>query len=268
MPFTVANGVRTYYEVNGSGPPLLLIAGNGMDHTAFKDQVGPFGAQFRCITYDLRGVGQSDVPPATYNARDMADDALALLTALGIESAHVAGYSLGGAIGQEMALKAPARVKTLSLYASFDRVDPYLRRRYELLVKILTETTPELWAMFTAFTAFGEEYINTHDDEVEREVALRAKRWYGSSPPSKEGLLGHYRAILSHHAADRIAAIKCPTWIGVGSSDPVTPPSYARRMTQAIRGAELEIFPGAPHRLLNFTDDFTRKALAFLVKHR
>ena len=103
MPYVTANGVRTHFEMVGDGPPLLLIAGNGMDHTAFRDQVPSFALKFRCITYDLRGVGQSDVPQSGYTTPEMARDAVALLSALGFESAHIAGYSLGGAIAQWMA---------------------------------------------------------------------------------------------------------------------------------------------------------------------
>ena len=163
MPFVVANGVRTFYRAVGDGPPLLLIAGNGMDHTAFDEQLPSFGRHFRCIVYDLRGIGQSDVPSGGYTTPEMARDALALLDCLEIERAHVAGYSLGGAIGQEMAASAPERVQSLSLYSSFDRPDPYLRLRYDLLVKILLEASPEMWATFTAFSAFGIDYINANE---------------------------------------------------------------------------------------------------------
>ena len=268
MPFVIANGVRTYFEMNGEGEPLLLIAGNGMDHTAFRDQVPSFAPHFRCITYDLRGIGRTDVPDSGYTVPDMARDALALLAALGFSVAHVAGYSLGGAIGQQMAIEAPACVKSLSLYSTFSHVEPYLRRRYELLVKILRETTPELWAMFTTFSAFGEEYINAHDAEIEKEIALRIARWQGADAPSKAGLAGHYEAILAHEVRSRLSEIRCPTWIAVGSSDPVAPPSYARHLHEHIAGSRLCIYPGAPHRLLNFTPQFTADALAFLLKGR
>jgi 3-oxoadipate enol-lactonase len=268
MPFVLANGIRTYFETAGEGPPLLLIAGNGMDYTTFRDQLPLFTRDFRCITYDLRGIGSSDVPDDGYTIREMARDALALLTALEISSAHVAGYSLGGAIGQEMALASPDRVRSLSLYSTYSHVEPFLRRRYELLIKILMETTPELWAMFTTFTAYGEEYINAHDAELEQEVALRRARWNGPDVPSKIGLRGHYQAILSHEARERLSAIRCPTWIAVGSSDPVTPVSYARLMQRLIAGSELRIYPGAPHRLLNFAADFSGDAYAFLRSQR
>jgi pimeloyl-ACP methyl ester carboxylesterase len=268
MPFVTANGVRTYFEITGEGEPLLLIAGNGMDHTAFRDQVPAFSPDFRCITYDLRGIGKADVPDSGYTVPDMAKDALGLLSALGIARAHVAGYSLGGAIGQQMAITDPDRVASLSLYSTFSHVEPFLRRRYELLVKILVETTPELWAMFTAFTAFGEEYINAHDAELEREIALRTARWFGPEAPSKVGLRGHYDAILGHDVRPRLAQIRCPTWIAVGSSDPVAPPSYARYLHERIAGSSLTIYPGAPHRLLNFTPQFNADARAFLLAAR
>jgi 3-oxoadipate enol-lactonase len=268
MPFAVANGVRTYFETIGEGEPLLLIAGNGMDHSAFRDQVPLFAAHFRCISYDLRGIGKADVPESGYTVPDMARDATALLSALGVSSAHVAGYSLGGAIGQQMAIEQPDRVKSLSLYSTFSHIEPYLRRRYELLVKVLLETTPELWAMFTTFSAFGEEYINAHDAEIEKEIALRTARWVGADAPSKVGLLGHYKAILAHEVRSRLSEIRGPTWIATGSSDPVAPPSYARYLRDHIAGSRLCIYPGAPHRLLNFTPQFTTDALAFLLEVR
>jgi len=266
MPFVTANKVRTYVETTGEGEPLLLIAGNGMDHTAFRDQVPVFAKHFRCITYDLRGIGQADVPEWGYTVPDMARDAFAVLSALGVSAAHVAGYSLGGAIGMEMAIDDPGGVKSLSLYSTFSHVEPYLRRRYEILIKILLETTPELWAMFTAFSAFGEQYINEHDAEIEKEIALRVARWRGLDAPSKVGLLGHYRAILGHDVRERLAEIRCPTWIAVGSSDPVAPPSYASYLRDRIAGSKLTVYPGAPHRLLNFTPQFNEDALRFLLE--
>jgi len=269
MPFLTANGVRTRYEIEGDGPPLLLIAGNGMDRSCFRDQLPEFSRHFRCITYDLRGIGESEVTPADYGVKDMARDALALLDGLVVERAHVAGYSLGGCIGQEMALAAPSRVATLSLYSSLDRMQPYLRLRYEILIKVLMETTPELWAMFSAFSAFGDEYINAHAEEIEKEIKLRAARWHAPKPPSKEGFLGHYRALMLHDTSERARGIGCPTWIAVGTSDTVTPPSYSKRLNALIAGSQMRVFEGGPHRLLNFSvREFNQAALAFLLGHR
>lgn len=269
MPYLNANGIRTFYRSVGKGPPVLLIAGNGMEHTTFDEQLAVFSKHFRCIVYDLRGIGASDVPAEGYTTKEMAVDAFALLDALGIPKAHVGGYSLGGAIGQEMAISAPQRVASLSLYSTFDKPDPFLRLRYDLLVKILRESSPEMWSMFSAFSAFGENYINAHEAEVRAEIEKRTARWAGANPPSKIGLEGHYRAILTHDAASRLEHIVAPTWIAVGSDDPVTPVIYSRRLHAAIKGSKLDIFPGRPHRILNFqAQAFTEQALAFLMEHR
>jgi 3-oxoadipate enol-lactonase len=269
VPFTLANGIETYYETQGEGPPLLLIAGNGMDHTAFVSQVPQFKAHFQCITYDMRGIGRSSSATPGYTVTDMAEDALALLTSLGHDSAHVAGYSLGGAIAQEMVLRAPGRVRSLSLYSTYDRPEPYLELRYDLLLKILRETTPEIWAMFTAFSAFGQDYVNGHKEEVRTEIKRRVARWSERNAPTREGLEGHYRAILSHNTRDRLGVISCPTFIAVGSDDPVTPVYYAKRLHEAIRGSEIVIFAGKPHRLLTFdAEHFTERALDFLLRNR
>ena len=269
MPHVTANGIRTFYRSVGEGPAVLLIAGNGMEHTAFDEQVAVFSRHFRCIVYDFRGIGATDVTEDGYTTKEMAVDALALLEALDIPKAQVGGYSLGAAIGQEMAIAAPKRITSLSLYSGFDKPDAYLRLRYELLVKMIRESTPEMWALFTAFSAFGEDYCNAHEEEVRKEIERRAARWHSPNPPSKVGLGGHYRAILTHDAASRLNQIEAPTWIAVGSEDPVTPVAYSERMHAAIAGSKLEIFPGRPHRILNFqSKPFTESALAFLMEHR
>jgi pimeloyl-ACP methyl ester carboxylesterase len=199
----------------------------------------------------------------------MARDALGLLDGLGIGQAHVGGYSLGGAIAQEMALAVPERVLSLSLYSSYDRPEPHMRLRYELLTKILLEGTPEQWAMFTAFSAFGADFVNAHEDEVRAEIAKRARRWQGDDAPSKQGLAGHYAAILAHDTLDRLGDIRCRTWLAVGTADPVTPPLHAKRMHAAIRGSRLSLYEGKPHRILNFqAEAFTQDALAFLLDQR
>lgn len=269
MPHISANGVRTFYRTLGKGPALLLIAGNGMDHTAFDEQLPEFSKHFRCIVYDLRGIGASDVPESGYTPLEMAKDALALLSALGIEQAHIAGYSLGGAIAQEMALAAPECVLSLSLYSSYERPLPYMRLRYDILIKVVEETTPELWAMYSAFSAFGPDFINAHERALRNEIAKRIERWEQGDAPSRIGLAGHYRAILAHDTSTRLGDIRCPTWVAVGSADAVTPVSHSEHMHHLISGSTLKVFSGKPHRLLNFeAGAFTRDALEFLLQHK
>ena len=74
---------------------------------------------------------------------------------------------------------------------------------------------------------------------------------------------------MLHDTSERARGIRCPTWISVGTSDTVTPPSYSRRLNQLIAGSEMVVFEGGPHRLLNFSvREFNQAALAFLLRHR
>ena len=121
MPFVHANGLRLFYQDTGSGPPLLLLMGHGLDHGFWAKQIPVYGEHFRCLALDNRGIGQSQVPPAGYSVEDMATDTLQVMDALGLEAAHVSGFSMGGSIALAMALRAPARVLTLSLHSTSTR---------------------------------------------------------------------------------------------------------------------------------------------------
>src|SRR5436309_2803864 len=132
MPIARVNDLDIYYEHQGQGEPVLLIMGTGNDHSLWNAQVPAFSKEFQCIVYDNRGTGRSSKPQTGYSARILADDAAGLLDALGIASAHAAGWSLGSVAAQELAINYPERVRSLSLYCTWDRCYPHFRRRFEL----------------------------------------------------------------------------------------------------------------------------------------
>lgn len=106
------NGVTLYYEVAGRGAPLLLVHGNGEDHTIFAEAARVLQAHFTCYLLDSRGHGQSSAVQ-TLDYEQMADDVLAFAQALGMERLHFYGFSDGGIIGLIAAAKAPALFETL-----------------------------------------------------------------------------------------------------------------------------------------------------------
>ena len=108
-------GVRIVWEERGSGPPLLLIQGLGYARWSWEPVLPGLAERFRVISFDNRGIGESDKPAGPYTAREMADDALQVLDEAGVERAHVLGASLGGMIAQELAVAAPERVERLVL---------------------------------------------------------------------------------------------------------------------------------------------------------
>src|ERR671915_2106695 len=129
MPTIEVNGQSLYYEVHGEGEPLLCLMGLAADTLAWTLQVPAWSAQHRTIIFDNRDVGRSSMAEESYEIADMARDALALADALELDSFHLLGVSMGGAIAQEMALAAPERVRTLTLAVSFAGSGAYGRFR-------------------------------------------------------------------------------------------------------------------------------------------
>src|SRR6266852_9656850 len=99
MPTARANDVNLYYEQQGSGEPLILIPYLAADQACYAFQVGDYAKHFTCISVDPRGAGQSDKPDMPYSTEQFADDMAAFMQAIGVESAHVWGLSLGAAVG-------------------------------------------------------------------------------------------------------------------------------------------------------------------------
>jgi 3-oxoadipate enol-lactonase len=118
MPTASGNGISIYYEVHGAGDPLLLIGGLGSDITLFSQLIPGLAAHRQVIALDNRGAGRSDKPDIPYSVAMMADDAVAVLDALRIETADILGVSMGGKIALEIALTHPARVRRLALVSS------------------------------------------------------------------------------------------------------------------------------------------------------
>src|ERR1700687_458560 len=123
MPTIRANGIQLFYEACGSGELLLLIPGFACDHSIWSQVVPSLASQYRVVSFDNRGVGQSSAPDIRYSIREMADDAAALLEQIGARQAHVAGHSMGGLIAQELALAHPSKVRSLLLLSSCAKSD-------------------------------------------------------------------------------------------------------------------------------------------------
>src|SRR5215831_7366627 len=115
------------YEVQGEGEPLLLIPYLSADHACYAFQLPAYTEHFRCIALDLPGTGDSDKPAGPYSTAGYADQVAAFLGATGVERAHVAGVSLGAAVGMHLAVRHPDRVRSLSLHSAWDASDLYLK---------------------------------------------------------------------------------------------------------------------------------------------
>jgi pimeloyl-ACP methyl ester carboxylesterase len=251
------NGIDLYYEERGSGPPLLVIP--GLSGTGFT--IPALEPHFRSITLDNRGAGRSSAPPGPYTTRLMADDAAALLDHLGIDRAHVLGFSLGGMIAQELALAHPERVGRLVLNGAFARpnhalVDPWIALWDQAYGGKIDLVTFNLWLLGWLLTPA----FMTQPDLVA--AAIAAPDPY---PATAQGVAGQTAAVRAHDTLDRLGQIAAPTLVLVGAQDILTPVFYAEELAKGIPGATLKVLdPGGHSVLFEYADAANAALLAFL----
>ena len=264
MPYAIASdGVRIHYEITGltKRAPVLLVQGLGAEKNAWNPQRAALAFRHRTVALDNRGAGRSDKPDGTYNLEQMADDAITVLDHAGIESAHVVGLSMGGAISQIIALKYPQRVRSLTLVATACRNHPW---REELL---------QSWADTAAtegMNALGKEAARWVIGPRSFRRLLPAMGWLGPlqllNPAG--GFVSQVDAILGTEAEqlhDELANISCPTMVVVGNQDILTPRGDAEEIASLIPTAELVIISGGAHGLtVEHAFTFNRVLLEFL----
>ena len=266
MPVVQGNGIEMYYEVQGEGEPLVLIPYLAADQACYAFQVADYAKQFTCFTLDLRGAGLSAKPDGEYTTELLAEDVAAFMQAAGIANAHVAGLSLGAAVGTWLAAKHPARVKSLSLHSAWTATDPYLRAVVEIwriMAQGLDSVTEMViagvfpWCFTPELYAARPEYIDSLADFVR-----------GRPMPDVPAFLRQSGAVLAHDATGALASIQAPTLITFGEHDAVTSTRFAAPLTDGIAGAELIVFSGAAHApIYEVTEEFNARTLDFLLRH-
>lgn len=243
MEIANCNGVDLAYEVHGEGEPLICVMGITADRTMWMLNVGAFAEHHRVITFDNRDVGQSEYVTDQYEIADMARDTLALADHLGIDSFHLLGLSMGGAISQEIALMAPERLKTLTLAVTWGGGGKWWRARGRGLwlgtPQMSAEELGDLLLMLNLSEALFEN----------EEVMERARERVRNAPhPQKPD--GFYRQqVACNHfdLRDRLPEITVPTQVIGAERDVMIPVFKAREIAELIPGAKLTIVDGAAH---------------------
>src|SRR5947207_6565603 len=266
--------IEMYYEEHGSGDPLLLVMGLAADSTAWLFQVPEFARRYRTIVFDNRGVGRSSKPAGPYTIHEMADDAAALLDALGIARAHVVGVSMGGMIAQELALQHPDRVRGLVLACTYPEPDADVERQLQFSVAQFGGTVsadgemridlaaldPMLFFQHLLPRVFNQSFI---DQELPKLMQLfSGALQYGFS---MEAILGQVAAVMGHKATDRLHLIGAPTLVITGDADLLISPANSDILARSIPGAKLVKVPGGSHGFNFETPEvFNRAVLDFL----
>ena len=245
MPNIDIDGTELYYERRGEGEPLLLIQGLGGNSLHWGEGfLGGLEEDFELILFDNRGAGRSAALAGEHTIADLAGDALGLLDALEIDSAHVVGISMGGMVAQELALAAPERVRTLTLGCTFPG-------------------GPEATMTDMAVVGMLAEAVLSGDQErtlrVGYEVMIAPE--YGAQEGAYElysELAGQYQApvpvlmaqlsaIMGHDTSERLKAIAAPTLVIHGTEDRLLVAANGELLAKLIPGARLKLLEGSGH---------------------
>ena len=263
MPVATVGDVKINYAVQGEGDWLVLVGGYASGNwQAWGAQLTELAKSFRVLAFDNRGIGESDVPDYPYTTQMMARDTLGLMQQLGIDQAHVFGKSLGGNIGQWMALEQPQRMRSLVMTSTFAKPD----QRRAAMVKWWMATAqhagydklfPGLMTYF--YTA---EYYDANVESIVRTVQalIDAKR------PLK-GFLHMGDSILTHDTFDRLSGIATPSLLMGGAEDIITPPRHMEEMGRRMPNAICHIIPKTLHGFMVERPDSFGMIVDFLKRH-
>ena len=247
MPILKAGAVNLSYDTFGAGEPLLLIMGFGAPGIAWMP-VLPMLAGFQCIYFDNRGTGNSDKPSGPYTIPDMADDAAALLDAVGIEAVLVYGISMGGMIAQELALRHPGKVRKVVLGCTTTGGPEATPPEEETIAALLTamklmSTDPERAIDIMLPVVHPPDFVAAHPEV--KQMALMGAAMMPPTPP--EVIERTLEGITRFNSYDRLPEVKCPVMIVHGERDILIKPANAKLLKSRLPHAEVFMIPNAGH---------------------
>jgi len=237
-----ANGIQMNYELSGKkeSPVIVLSHSLASSLVMWNPQMDALNPHFQVLRCDMRGHGKSDVTPGSYTLELLAEDVIGLLDALDIDRVHFVGLSIGGMIGQSLALNHLHRLRSLALCDS---------------ASIIPQEAQPIW----------QERINKALSKgMKAQVDETMERWFTpsffkqSSPMLEiirkqilatpvQGYIGCAEAIRKLNYLDQLSKIKIPTLIMVGEDDPGTPVSASEAMHKRLSNSKLVILPSARH---------------------
>jgi 3-oxoadipate enol-lactonase len=258
-----ANGISINHRLEGPANASVVMLSHSLatNLSMWDPQVPALTSRYRVLRYDTRGHGGTDAPEGPYSLEQLAEDARALLQALGVSRTHFIGLSMGGMIGQVLALERPQLLHSLVLCDTSSRVPAEAKPTWDERIRVTRAQGMEPHVEPTIGRWFTAPFRERRPDVVSPVRAMIR----GTSP---RGYIGCCQAIAALDLTDRLHAIGVPTLIIVGEDDPGTPVAASRTIHERIKGSELVILKSASH-LSNMeqSEAFNRAVTAFLAKH-
>lgn len=251
MPRVKVDDIEIFYEMQGEGAPLVLIMG----WTASSESWDPrlleeLSRFYTVIVFDNRGTGRSDKPDVEYSIGMMTDDVAGLLEAVNIQKAHVLGFSMGGMIAQELALRNPEKVSSLILCGTscggLDSVQ--MKQETQKAASTIMNPPPEMRMdevmMLFMRLIYTPRYIQENKEDI-------VKAWMSMKYPTPPYVYERqFQAVSKYDAYDRLPDIRVPTLVLTGEEDVMIPPENSRTLADRIPDAQLRTFKDAAHMFL------------------
>jgi len=262
MPTLRHDGVDLWYEVRGTGKPLLLIAGLAADQAFWLGSLEPLAAQRQVILVDNRGSGRTTPADAATSIGAMADDCAALLAHLALGRADVAGHSMGGMIAQELALRAPALVDRVVLASSAPVVDARNNALFASWAALFPQIERAAWFRNLYFWVLSTRFFDNPKTATAL-VQLATNYPYQQTP---QALAGQVQAIAQFDVAPRLSSLAARTLVLAGTEDLLFPVAQSAAFAKAIPHATFIAVEGAAHSFpAESPQVFVREVLRFLA---
>lgn len=255
-------GITIKYELSGPESAPVVVCSHCLagSMAIWDPQMDALRKKYRVLRYDLRGHGGSSAPDEAYTMEMLAADVAGLMDELGIEDVHFMGISMGGMIGQVLALMVPERVSSLILADTTCMIPENMRPIWDERIATAREKGMAALAEGTL-----ERWLSPEFRANNPEIAGKIKDIVLATPPA--GFAGCCQAISNFDVRDDLSRLSTPTLIMVGEHDPGTPVEAARQVQEAIQNSVMLELPGAYH-LSNIeaNGQFNENMLAFLSR--
>jgi pimeloyl-ACP methyl ester carboxylesterase len=248
MPFLTSNGISLHYDVAGEGPAVCLINGYRLSGAAWPEPfIAQLSARLTVIAFDNRGTGQSDKPPAGYEFANLARDVIELLDGLRRPRVHLLGFSMGGAIAQEVAIRYADRIDRLILFGTFCGGVWAEPASYSVFKQLLAaeNQTPEEAARRAWPVTYSPDYLAANAEAVERQ--MRREMEHPTSTYIADRQMEALRKFDSYRDLPRISA---PTLVVTGSHDLLVKPRNSEILASRIPNARRELLADLGHRAI------------------
>jgi aminoacrylate hydrolase len=242
MPIAKVGGSDFYYDVTGSGPPVILVSGLAGLASYWSPNIAELSEHYTVISYDHRGTGQSIRSEHPYSVKLLADDLVGMMDVIGIEKASLVGHSTGGAIGQIIGAEHPERIEKLVLYASWATLCPQMRLCMQIRQALLRAGGPVAFHRASPIFLYPPRYVCDAWDAIEKGLEISIAN---STTPSI--LDARIDAVVEFDGRPYLNGIAAPTMVLVSEDDILTPMPVSEELFEAIPNAELKVLDYGAH---------------------